>query len=315
MGAFLVRRTAAAVLTILGVSMLVFLAMHMVPGGFAEMYYGPAGAGHPELIQRLKHEYGLDQPIPIQYLKWLEQAVQGDLGTSLLTQQPVAKTIAQRIGVTAELTILATLISIIFGVPLGIYAAMRHRSKSGFLVRTGAVAGFSVPDFVLATLLVLLVSVTRLPLPIAGYVSPGNGLLKHFSSMLLPALTLGLITTAIVVRTTRASTLDVLYEPYVTTAKSKGLGEGHVVRRHVLRNALIPIVTVIGINFGYLLGGAVIVESVFSLPGMGRLAVNSVSSRDYPVVQGAILVAAILFVAVNMFVDILYGYIDPRVRT
>ncbi len=309
---FILVRIATSILTIWGVATLVFIALHFVPGGFAEVLLGASAT--PEVIERMNAKFGLDKPVPVQYGYWFFNALQGDLGTSLRSHNSVVSEIFRRSQVTVELTLLSTLFSIIVGVPAGIFAARRRGSPLAVAVQGLSVAGLSIPDFVLGTILIYFVSTQGIGLPVSGYVPPGEDLLGHFYSMVLPTLTLGSITTAIVARVTRSSVLEILSEQYVTTARSKGLRDWLVIRRHVLRNALIPTVTVVGVNVGYLLSGAVIVEQLFSLPGIGRYALQGVLSRDYPVAQGAVLLGATLFVSVNFIVDMIYAYLDPRIR-
>lgn len=314
MNTYLIRRLLTGIVTLFGVSIVIFLIMHLVPGDFAEMFYGVTVGRDPALLAQMNARYGLDKPLPVQYLVWLKQVIRGDLGFSLRSHQPILEEIQRRAGITAELTFMGTFMSLIIGIPLGIIAAIKRKSSIGFFARLFALAGLSIPDFVLGTCLILFISITYLPLPIAGYVSPEVDLTKHLSSLLLPALTLGTITSAIVARMTRASMLEVISEQYVLTAISKGLKQRHIIIRHIFKNSLIPVVTVVGINVGYLLGGTVIVEEIYSLPGLGRYTLQGILNRDHPVVQGTVLLAGVIFVAINILVDILYGYLDPRVR-
>jgi peptide/nickel transport system permease protein len=303
-----------ALVTVWGVGTIVFIALHLVPGGFAEVYLGAQGAEFPELVERVKAKYGLDKPLVVQYGIWLGNVLQGDLGVSLRDSTPVLSELGRRGRVTLELTILATLFSVSVGVPAGILAALRRGSLVGGGLQVASVLGLSIPNFVLGTLLIYFVSTQQLPIPVSGYIPPSEDLLRHFGSMLLPTLTLGTVTTAIVMRITRSSVLEVLSEPYVTTAYGKGLHARVVMWRHILRNALIPTVTVVAVNVGYLLSGAVIVEILFSLPGMGRYAVQGVLGRDYPIAQGAVMLGAFTFVFSNFVADIIYAYLDPRIR-
>jgi peptide/nickel transport system permease protein len=311
---FLVTRAVTALFTLLGVATIIFTVLHFVPGGFAKSYLGELAVENPELIEVVNKRYGLDRPLIIQYGVWLGNALKGDLGTSLRSRIPVLTEIYNRGRVSVELALLATLFSVVVGIPSGIIGAMWRGRGVGVIMQVGAILGLSIPSFVIGTFLIYFVSIVHLGLPIAGYIPPSENLLGHFGSMVLPVFTLGAITTAVVMRFTRSSMLEVLSEPFVTTAHSKGLG-GHVVlRRHVLRNALIPTVTVVGINMGYLLGGTLIVEQIFSLPGLGRFALQGVMGRDYPVAQGAVLFGAAMFVLVNFITDVVYAYLDPRIR-
>jgi peptide/nickel transport system permease protein len=302
------------VLTILGVATIVFVATRLVPGSFAEAFFGPALAASPELADQLEARYGLDRPLPVQYGLWLRRVIQGDLGSSLLSGASVSSEIVRRGGLTVELAVLATAVSVAIGVPAGVLAALRRGSAVDAGLRAAALAGLSIPSFSLGTLLIYVVSTRDLGLPVAGYVPVREDVVRHLQSLLLPTVVLGAITTAIVMRTTRSSVAEVLAEPFVTTARAKGLSHRIVIWRHVLLAALIPVVTVIGINMGYLLSGAVIVEQLFSLPGLGRYALEGINARDYPAAQGAVLVAATMFVLTGLAVDVLYAYLDPRIN-
>ena len=311
---YLITRLVTALFTVLGVATIVFITLHAIPGDFEDAYFGSARPKTPELVQALKEKHGLDKPLPVQYFIWLGKAIRGDLGESLKSGRAIGPDLIDRARVTIELALLATLFSVVVGVPAGVLAARWRGSTRGVGMQVASVVGLSIPDFVMATLLIYLVSTRGLGLPVSGYISPGEDLLGHIKSMILPAFTLGFITTAIVMRITRSSVLEAQAEPFVTTAFAKGLHQRVVARRHILRNALIPVVTVVGINVGYLLGGAIIVEEIFSLPGVGRYALRALTSRDYPEAQGAVVLAASLFVTVNFVVDIVYAYLDPRIR-
>ena len=311
---YLITRLVTALFTVLGVATIVFIALHAIPGNFEDAYFAGARPKTPEAVEALKKKFGLDRPLPVQYFAWLGNAIRGDLGVSLQGQRPIGPDLMDRARVTIELTLLATLFSVVVGVPAGVLAARWRGSTRGVGMQVASVVGLSIPDFVMATLLIYLVSTRGLGLPVAGYISPGEDLLGHIKSMVLPTFTLGFITTAIVMRITRSSVLEAQAEPFVTTAYAKGLHQRVVARRHILRNALIPVVTVVGINAGYLLGGAIIVEQIYSLPGVGRYALGALTNRDYPAAQGAVVLAASLFVTVNFVVDILYAYLDPRIR-
>jgi peptide/nickel transport system permease protein len=311
---YVVKRLVFAAITLLGVATIVFFAMRLVPGGFAQALVGPNAARSPEVIQALNDKYGLNDPVLVQYGKWLGNAVQGDFGQSLRLQTDISRELVRRCGVTIELTLLATLMSLVIGVPAGVIAALRRNSPSDVAIRLLSLAGLSVPDFVLGTLLIYIVSTRGIGLPVSNYVSPSEDLSEHLRSMFLPVLTLGLITTAVVTRVTRSSVIETLNEPYVVTARAKGLHPRIVALRHVLRAALIPTVTIVGINTGYLLGGAVIVEELFSLPGLGRYALTGILNRDYPVAQGTIVAGAMLFIVANLLADLTYAFLDPRIK-
>jgi peptide/nickel transport system permease protein len=311
---YVARRIAIAILTIFGVSIIVFVAMRIVPGGIVETLGGPSVVQSPELYARLQEKYGLDKPLVVQYGLWLRNALQGDLGESLGTRASVSHEIVHRVGVTAELTFLATLVSVVVGVPAGVFAALRRGSVPDVLTRSVALVGFSIPDFVLGTVLIYFVSTRHLGLPVSGYIPLRDDVWDHLRSMTLPTLSLGVIITAVVMRVVRASVAEVLAEPFVVTARAKGLHPGLVARRHVLRAALIPLITIVGINTGYLLSGAVIIEELFSLPGIGRYAYQGITNRDYPVAQGTVIVGAMLFILANLAADLLYAVVDPRIK-
>ena len=303
-----------ALITTLGVATIVFVAMRLVPGGFVQALLGPNAVQQPEVVAAMEKRYGLDQPLIVQYGLWLGNALRGDLGESLRMRTPVSAEIVRRSGITIELTLLATLMSLVFGIPAGVVAALRRNSRADIGTRVVSLIGLSIPDFVLGTLLIYFVSTRHFGLPISGYIAPSEDLAGHFRSMLLPTVTLGLITTSVVMRVMRSSMVEVLGEPYVVTALSKGLHPRTVALHHVMRAALIPTVTIVGINMGYLLGGAVIVEELFSLPGLGRYALTGILNRDYPVAQGTVIVGALMFVFANLAADLAYAYLDPRIK-
>ncbi len=294
------------------VTVLVFGALHLVPGSYADLMLGQFAT--PAARARLDAAYGLDQPLPVQYLHWLQHAATGDLGASFRSGEPVVRQLGRRLPVTAELAVLSLALSVLVGIPLALVAGMtRGRLARGASRLMGAVA-MSVPDFVLGSLLVYLFSRYALGLPIGGYVAFGEDPAQNLRAMLLPALTLSVFGIAIVVRTGRDAVAGVLSSPHVAAAVARGERTGHIVRHHVLRNAAIPVLTVLAVSFGYLLGGAVIVENLFSLPGIGQAVLNAINARDYVMVQGVVLVAASVFIAINMLADVAYGAIDPRVR-
>ena len=303
-----------ALITTLGVATIVFVAMRLVPGGFVQALLGPNAVQQPEVVAAMEKRYGLDQPLIVQYGLWLGNALRGDLGESLRMRTPVSAEIVRRSGITIELTLLATLMSLVFGIPAGVVAALRRNSRADIGTRVVSLIGLSIPDFVLGTLLIYVVSTRHFGLPISGYIAPSEDLVGHLRSMVLPTVTLGLITTSVVMRVMRSSMVEILGEPYVVTAHSKGLHPRTVALNHVLRAALIPTVTIVGINMGYLLGGAVIVEELFSLPGLGRYALTGILNRDYPVAQGTVIVGALMFVFANLAADLAYAYLDPRIK-
>jgi peptide/nickel transport system permease protein len=312
MVAFLIRRLLAAIPTMLLVTLAVFVILRLSPGGPAVAMLGQQAS--PEAVAQLNHQLGLDQPLYEQYLTWLGNALRGDLGRSAFGNQPVSELIAQRVTPTLELSVLALVVALVIGLSAGMLAAIRHNTSVDALSSLLAILGVSTPSFWLAILAVLVFSINLKWLPALGYVSPTTDLGANLKDMLLPSATLGVILAAVITRMTRASMLDTLYQDYVRTARAKGLREYSVLVRHAFANALIPIVTLLGLQLGGLLSGAVIIESIFSLPGNGQLLVTSIFNRDFPVVQGVVVVIAIVFIVVNLIVDIVYAAIDPRIR-
>jgi len=312
MGRLVLRRLGATIPVLLLVTAGVFSLLHLTPGD-------PIDAMMAESVdttarETLRRELGLDQPIPVQYARWMGRLLRGDLGRSIRNGEPVMESVGRRIRPSLELTALAMTISLLIAFPLGVISAYRH---NGPLDRAGtsfALFGICMPNFLLALLLIFVFGVTLRWLPISGYLDPFEEGWSGLRSLVLPAVTLGLALAAVVTRTLRSSMLEALTEDYVRTARAKGLSEWALLRGHVLRNALIPVVTVLGLQLGTLIGGAVITEYVFALPGVGRLVVDAVFARDYPLVQGVVLLIALGFLASNLLVDVLYGLIDPRLR-
>ena len=312
MTSFLIRRLLAAIPTMVLVTLAVFVILRLSPGGPAVAMLGQQAS--PESVAQLNHQLGLDQPLYVQYLTWLGNALRGDLGRSAFGNQPVSELIAQRVAPTLELSLLALVVALVIGLTAGMLAAIRHNTSVDALSSLLAILGVSTPSFWLAILAVLVFSIDLKWLPALGYVSPTTDLATNLKDMVLPSATLGVILAAVITRMTRASMLDTLYQDYVRTARAKGLQEYSVLLRHAFANALIPIVTLLGLQLGGLLSGAVIIESIFSLPGNGQLLVTSIFNRDFPVVQGVVVVIAIVFIVVNLIVDIIYAAIDPRIR-
>jgi ABC-type dipeptide/oligopeptide/nickel transport system permease component len=301
---FLARRVLLAVPVLLGVATLVFALMHLIPGDPAQAMLGDAAS--PESIRELRGRLGLDRPLYIQYASFLKHAAHGDLGTSLRTNEPVAAAIAARLPATFELAFAAMLVAVAIAIPAGIVAAVRAGTIVDHVATTLALLGISVPNFWLGPLLAIVFSVSLGWFPVSG-----RGTLAH---LVLPAITLGAPLAAVLARMTRASVIDELRELYVTAARSRGMSETRVVLRHAFRNSLIPIVTVLGLQVGAVLTGAVITETIFAWPGVGRLLIQSIGFRDYPLVQGCILLIAVTYVSVNLVTDMAYGYLDPRIR-
>lgn len=312
---FLLHRLVVVVLpTLLGISILVFGAMHLIPGNFVDIAIGIGPDVTEEQRAAIAARYGLDAPLPLQYLRWLGNVVRGDLGESLRTGEPVAGEILRRLPATLELTLLATVVSLIIAIPAGIIAAVGRGGPLDVVLRIIGLLGLSIPNFLIGTFLVLLIS-TRWPvLPTTGFVSLGDDVVGNLKSLALPAISLGALLAASVMRMTRSAVLEELGKEYLMVARAKGLSNRIVVMRHAVRNALVPVITVVGIQTGYLLGGTVIVEQIFAIPGIGRLALDAVSQRDYPVVQGTTLFIAGAFVLMNTLADVVYGLVDPRIR-
>lgn len=311
---FLTGRLLSLVPVLLGVSVLIFLLMRLIPGDAIEIFVGTQVGLTPEQRRELERIFGMDVPLHRQYLDWIGRAVRGDLGTSLRTGRSVAGEILARFPVSAELAALAMLVALSVAVPLGVISAMQRGSGTDAAVRLAGLLGLSLPGFWLATMLVLVFS-KYLPIGLLdSYVPPTVDPWRNLKALLLPALALAAALAAVLMRYVRSSLLEVLGQDYIRTARSKGLWEAAVVGRHALRNALVPVITVLGIQFGYLLGGTVVVEEIFAIPGMGRLVLYAIYQRDYPVVQAVVLLSALTFVLMNLVVDVLYGLLDPRIR-
>jgi len=312
MGAYLIRRLGTMVPVLVVVSVVVFSIIHLTPGDpVAIMLREDAD---PAAAAALRKVLGLDRPLPIQYLTWVGRAARGELGRSIRTNQPVAEAILERLPVTLSLAGASTLLALAVALPAGILSAVRRNSVADVTGTLAALSGISMPNFWLATLLIFLFSVRLGWLPPLGYVSPAKDFWAGLRSLILPSITLGTAMAAVVMRMTRSSLLEVLQLDFVRTARAKGLGGAVVLLRHALRNALIPVVTVVGLQAGALLGGAIITETIFALPGVGRLLVDAIFQRDFPIVQGVVLLLAVNFLLVNLLVDIAYGYLDPRIR-
>jgi peptide/nickel transport system permease protein len=303
---------AALAATLLFVSLLVFVVVRVLPGDPALIILGLEA--NTDSVARVRRELGLDQPITVQYAHWVTRALSGDLGRSIQYDLPVATLILSRLTVTLPLTLLAAALMIAAAIPLGVYAATHHRRWGDYLTMVLSQLGVAVPGFWAGLLLILLFSVQLGWVQAGGFDGWGQGFWRGMRSLLLPAVALGLFQFAVLARTTRSALLEVLREEYVKTARAKGVAERAVLFRHALRNALIPIVTVAGVQLGQLLAGSIILESVFYLPGLGRLTLAAISARDLPVVQGVVLFVASMIVTVNAVVDILYGVLDPRIR-
>ncbi|MCC6792348.1 MAG: ABC transporter permease [Thermomicrobiales bacterium] len=297
-----------------GVAVLVFLLIRLIPGSVVDQILGAQFNRTEGQVEALRRYFGLDQPLYRQFWTWISAIAQGDLGTSWRTGVPVRELIASRLPVTLELAGLGLLIAMLLGIPGGLLAAVRRGGWADSVVRGFALIGLSVPEFWLGTLFVMLCSRWLDWTPSARYIPFRDDPIENLLAMSVPAFTLGLVLAANIARMTRAAMLDVLKRDYMRTARAKGLGEQQVMVGHAFRSVLIPVVTIVGLQAGYLIGGAVVIEQVFTLPGMGRLVVGAIEQRDYPLVQGVILVSALGFVLINLFVDWLYVVLDPRAR-
>jgi len=309
---YILRRVAACLATLLFVSVLVFLVVRVLPGDPALVILGPESSR--EAADRLREAMGLNRPLVVQYAEWLGGAARGDLGRSIQYDVPVGRLIVSRLPVTLPLTALAAAFMLLGAVPLGVFAATRHRRAGDYAAMIFSQLGISIPQFWSGLLLILLFSVHLGWVRAGGFDGWAAGLWPGIRALLLPAVALGFFQTAVLVRATRSAVLDVLREDYVRTARAKGVAEPRVVGKHTLRNAMIPIVTVAGIQLGQLMAGSIILESVFALPGLGRLALGAITARDLPVVQGVSLFVASTIVVINFAVDVAYGFLDPRIR-
>jgi len=309
---YLVRRLLATIPVMGVVAVIVFLLLHLAPGDPATLIAGDFATA--EDIARIGKQLGLDRPLPIQFVGWVGQILQGELGTSIFSQLPVSRLIRQRLEPTLVLSVATLIIAVVLAVPVGVLAAWRARTWVDRVVMGLSVCGLSVPVFVLGYLLIYFFAIRLGWLPVQGYVSLAQGLWPCLRSIVLPSLALGSIYMALIARITRASLLEVLEEDYVRTAHAKGLSTLTVVVTHALRNASIPIVTIIGVGLTLLIGGVVITESVFAIPGIGRLTVDAILRRDYPIIQAVILLSSGVYVMVNLVIDLVYTVLDPRIR-
>jgi peptide/nickel transport system permease protein len=297
-----------------GVSLLVFSMIRIVPGDIVDLMIGPELYVGADYRAELRAQYGLDKPIYVQYVSWVAQIVQGNFGISLRNNEPVLGTILRRLPLTAELALLSVLLSAVVAVPLGVISAVKQNSATDFVVRLIAMVGLSMPNFWLAAMLLLITGVVFHWQPRLLLVAPWVDPWTNLQQMAMPVVALSLALMAIVMRMTRSSMLEVLRQEYIQTARAKGLVPSAIMVRHALKNAFIPVVTVLGVQLGALLGGTVVIEVIFGLPGIGRLVIDAISARDYPMLQGAVLFIATMFAMVNLLVDLTYAYLDPRIR-
>jgi peptide/nickel transport system permease protein len=309
---YIFRRLVLLVPTVLGVTIIVFLMMHFIPGDPVALllgdYYTEATAA------AIRAQYGLDKPLHIQYFLWLKRLFVGDWGNSIIANRPIFEDLMRRLPITIELIILSMAFALLIAIPAGVIAALRPYSWRDYGAMTSALIGVSVPEFFMGILLILFFSLLWGILPAVGYVPLTESLWGNLQHMILPAVTLGLARAALLTRLVRASMMEVIRLDYVTTARAKGVREWAVVLKHALKNALIPTVTVLGLQVGFLIGGAIIVETVFSVPGVGSFGISAISLRDYPQVQAFVLLFSLGFVLVNLIVDVLYAFLDPRIK-
>ena len=309
---FLLRRIVSTLPVLVIVALIVFLMTRLGPGDPAAIMVGDSATLAD--IARVRAQLGLDQPLPVQFFKWAADVLQGHLGTSLFLNQSVASLIGQRIEPTLSLAGLTLTLTVLIAVPLGVLAAWRHGGWLDRALMSFSVLGFSIPTFVIGYLLIWGVALKAGLLPVQGYVRLEDGVLPWLKHLVLPALTLSIIYLALIARVTRAAVAEALTEDYIRTARAKGISEGRVLVRHALANAAVPIVTVIGIGVALLIGGVVVTETVFAIPGLGQLTVDAVLSRDYPLIQGITLFFSAIYVLINLLVDLSYLVLDPRIR-
>lgn len=329
---FIIKRLLQSIPVIVGVSLIVFIGMHVVPGDVAQMILGDKAT--PEALAKLRVQLGLNEPLWVQYWNFFSHAVRGDFGTSLRTQDPVWQDILTAFPVTVQLAVSALLLSIVVGIPVGVFAAIKQNSIFDNVAMIGVLVGISMPVFWIGLILMIFIGVDLNLLPISGLMNTDivvpkitglvlvdsllegnfNGFGDIIQHLILPTITLATIPTAVIARITRSEMLEALKQDYVRTAYAKGLKVSLITFYHALKNALIPVMTVTGMQFGALLGGAILTETVFGLPGLGRLAVDSILYRDYPTVQGIVIVSSIVFILVNLVVDVLYSIVDPRIH-
>ncbi|MBW3633932.1 MAG: ABC transporter permease [Chloroflexi bacterium] len=309
---FIVRRLLLVIPVCFGISVLVFLLIHLVPGDPARVMLGLQA--NEESVAAIREQWGLNRPLPIQYVDWVWRLLQGDLGRSYLTNEPVFAAVLGRLPATLTLALAAFIISLVIAIPIGIISGTRPYSTADYGAMLFAQLGVAIPEFWLGIMFILMFSLYLGWVPPSGYVGFSDNPISWFQHLILPALTVGLVNGAVLTRFLRSSILEVMHQDYVRTARAKGVAEQRVIMLHALRNALIPTITVIGLQFAFMLGGVVVVEVIFAWPGVGRLALDAIQRRDYPMVQGAVLAVAITFVIINLLVDIVYAVLDPRIK-
>ena len=313
MGGYVLKRILVTIPTLIGISVLIFMMVRLLPGDIVDVLLGADVGADPALKEQAREQLGLNGSYPEQYWRWISGIAQGDFGFSLRNTQPVSEVLLNALPITFELVFLGLLIAVVIGLPLGVLSAVKRDSRHDYAARIGGLIGVSIPNFWLATLLLLFTSRVFGWVPPLTYVPIYEDPIANLSQFILPATAISVFTLAIVMRMVRATMLEVLGQDYVRTARAKGVKQKVVISRHALRNALIPVVTVVGFEVGILMGGSAIVEIIFGLPGLGNTLLNAIFNRDYPVVQGATMLLAFIFIFANLLVDLIYGVLDPRI--
>lgn len=313
MGRYILNRIITVITTLFILSLVIFSITHIMSGDPALAMLGSDAT--TEQVEELRQEMGLNDPLSTQYIKWVKDAVTGDLGESYFRHQSVGSALMERIGPSLELAFWSELIALLIGIPLGISAAKKKGQTTDVVASMGALLGMSMPSFLLGLIFILIFGVFLGILPVSGFITIAKGgLINHIRYLVIPCVTMGLIQSALIMRITRSSFVEILSMDYIKTAKAKGLKEKVILYKHVFRNAGATIVTILGQSFGSLIAGVAVLETMFNIPGMGQLIVDSVLKRDYPVIQGAVLFVSLLYVIINLLVDVSYGFIDPRIR-
>ena len=311
---FIVKRLLTLIPVLLGVSLIVFFLVRLIPGTALEMYMGTQVEATPEMMEELQKIFGEDKPVPVLYIEWMSDILRGDFGYSLRTGRPVLPDILSRLPLSLELTLLSLILALLIGIPLGIVSSLKQNTVGDFFMRILGLIGLSLPQFWLAALMVIAFSRFYGWIPMGNYVGFLEDPIRNIKMLLLPSLAIGIGFSAVVMRYTRTSMLEVMQMDYIRTAKAKGLTRKRVIYSHALKNAILPVITVTGFNAGYLLSGAIVIEEVFALPGMGRLSLYAIYQRDYPIIQAIVMIVATIFVLVNLITDIVYALADPRIR-
>ncbi|MBI9093371.1 MAG: ABC transporter permease [Sphaerochaeta sp.] len=311
---FIVKRLLTLIPVLLGVSLIVFFLVRLIPGTALEMYMGTQVEATPEMMEELQKLFGEDKPVPVLYIEWMSDILRGDFGYSLRTGRPVLPDILSRLPLSLELTLFSLILALLIGIPLGIASSLKQNTVGDFFMRILGLIGLSLPQFWLAALMVIAFSGFKGWIPMGNYVGFLEDPIRNIKMLLLPSLAIGIGFSAVVMRYTRTSMLEVMQMDYIRTAKAKGLTRKNVIYSHALKNAILPVITVTGFNAGYLLSGAIVIEEVFALPGMGRLSLYAIYQRDYPIIQAIVMIVATIFVLVNLITDIMYALADPRIR-